>query len=293
MKRIKIMGLCLVAAFAFSAMIASGASAGTYYRCSAHKDGKYSESGCKTLDEKKGKPKGGFELEEAATCVAQKKGKYSEDKCETEDVKKGKGKGSFEKATGLGFTAKTGNAKLATPDLGETDVECSESTTVGEITGGKTDKERVTFTGCQFSGLPCQSAGPESTPSGKSGVIITNELDSKLVDHGEKAGGYLHEEPASGEAWDELISSQNEPYSSEFECSGVVFIKTAGSISGVVTPNSLSTTSTITFNESVGEQALLTEASETGFSGPWSPQLPSIETTVGTVTNEVPMEVKT
>ncbi len=293
MKRIRIMGLCLIAAFAFSAMIASGASAGTYYRCNAHKKGKYSESGCKTLDEKKGKPKGSFELEEVKTCVAQKKGKFADSACTIPDEKKGKGKGSFEKAKGLGFTAKTGNAKLATPDLGPTDVECSESTTVGELTGPKTDKERVRFTGCQFSGLPCQSAGPESTPSGESGVIDTNELDSKLVDNGEKAGGYLSEEPAPGEAWNELISSQNEPYSSEFECSGVVFIKTAGSISGVVTPNSLSTISTSEFNASVGEQALLTEASSTGFSGPWSPLLPSIETTTATVTNEVPIEVKT
>ena len=153
----EVWGSRLVAAFAFSAMIASGASAGTYYRCNAHEDGKYSESGCKTLDEKKGKPKGSFELEEVATCVAQKKGKFSDSANATSaDVKKGKGKGSFEKATGLGFTAKTGNAKLATPDLGPTDVECSESTTVGELTGAKTDKERVTFTGCHvlWASLP-------------------------------------------------------------------------------------------------------------------------------------------
>ena len=131
-------GVCLVAMLALGAMLASGAQAGTYYRCNRHTKGKYSESGCKTLDEKKGKPRGSFELEEVKTCVPQKKGKYSESKCETLDEKNGKGKGSFEKSKGLGFAAKTGNLKWAVPDLGPSDIECSESTTVGEITGAKT-----------------------------------------------------------------------------------------------------------------------------------------------------------
>ncbi len=286
-------GVCLVAMLALGAMLASGAQAGTYYRCNAHKKGKYSESGCKTLDEKKGKPKGGYELEEVKTCVPQKKGKYSESKCETLDEKNGKGKGSFEKSKGLGFAAKTGNLKWAVPDLGPSDIECSESTTVGEITGAKTARERIRLTGCQSAGLPFQSRGPDSTPSGESGVIVTNELDVRLIDHGEKAGGYGGREPAEGEAWEEIVSAEHQPYIAEFEQSGLVFERWSGALSGVVTTNNLSTTSTTEFSELQGEQALLAEASSTGFEGPWSPLLPMTITTTATVRNEVPIELKT
>jgi hypothetical protein len=62
MKRIRLAGLCLVAGFAFSAVVgASVAQAAEYGQCVAKKKGKYAEAKCETLDEKKGKPKGKFE----------------------------------------------------------------------------------------------------------------------------------------------------------------------------------------------------------------------------------------
>jgi hypothetical protein len=289
MKRKSMFGLCVVAAlaaFAISAMAASSASAGTYYSCQAKKKGKYTTGTCLTL----AKPnKGKFEKLPVSTCVAKKKGKYTTGTC-TVLAKPNKGK--FEKVAGPKFTATTGPAELTTPAFGAGAVKCKASSTVGEITGAKTDTERVTFTGCEFEGLPCESAGENSTPSGKAGVIITNLLDSKLIDHGEKgpSGG----EPAVGEVWDNLISSEHEPYSSEFNCAGVVFLRTAGSISGAYTAGSvnvLSATSTLLFEKGKGEQDLETEAlTESGWIGP----APSNEQVPGgaTVTTTPAVEVR-
>jgi hypothetical protein len=307
MKRIKIVGLCLVAVFALSAMIAaSGAQAGTYKICIEQKKGFYGNSTCSGEKvEKKGKPKGTWELIPLSTCIPQKHGFYSDSGCSVLDEKKGKGKGSFEKTKGLKFKDAGGPAKLATPGLGPNDVECTSSTSEGAFTGAKTATDRVKFVGCTFSGLPCQSAGPRGTASGESGVITTNLLDANLLDEGEKGNGGK-DTVAPGEVWNQLVSSEHEPYQAEFECSGVVFIKTGGSIAGKVVSalNSLTTSQEQEFEVGVGEGALTTEASEHGFGGSglseyyeqpgtvniWSPALPSEEHAgTATITTERPV----
>ena len=295
MKRIRIVGLCLVAVFALTAVIASSAQAGKYYKCSAVKKGFYSESGCKTRDEKKGKPKGHFELTEFKTCVAVKKGFYSESGCKTLDEKKGKPKGHFEKVAPIAFTDTTGEAKLATPAFGENDVECTASTSEGTITGPQTGTDSVSFTGCTLEKHSCESVDlfGNGTPSGKAGVIDTNLLDTKLVDHGEKAGGYEHKEPATGEVWNEVISSEHEPYSSEFICNGEIILRTHGSVSGVASPVNAapSTTGEVKFAVGEGEQALLTEV----FNGTEffpSGGAPSSEETTSTIKFASPLTVK-
>ncbi len=124
MRRIRIAGLCLVAVFALGAMVASAAQAVTetqkhveYGRCAnvGKKMGKYSDTNCKTLDEKKGKLKGSYEWSEALpTCayVGKKKGKYSESDCITLDEKKGKLKGSYEKEPGAKITTSSGSSAI-------------------------------------------------------------------------------------------------------------------------------------------------------------------------------------
>jgi hypothetical protein len=259
----------------YSAMAASSASAGTYYWCVAKKKGEYTGSTCAT----KAKPKKGkFELEPITSCVATKKGEYTNASCTTLAKPK---KGKYDQVSGPHFTVSTGEAVLSTPDLGSGAVKCKASTGEGEITGAKTSVERATFSGCEFEGLPCESAGPNSTPSGASGVIITNLLDGKLIDHGEKgpSGG----EPAVGEVWQELQSSEHEPYQTEFNCAGVVFLRTQGTISGVYTPasvNTLSTSAELLFEDGKGEQDLDSEAlGESGWVGPF----PSNEQIIGGV----------
>jgi hypothetical protein len=292
MKRKSMFGLCVVvalAAFAISALAASSASAGTYYTCQAKKKGKYTTNACTTL----AKPgKGKYEKLPLSTCVAKKKGKYTTSSCTTL-AKPGKGK--FEKVAGPTIKSTTGEAVLTTPDFGSGAVKCKASTGTGEITGAQTGTDRVTFTGCEFEGLPCESAGENSTPSGKSGVIITNLLDSKLIDAGEKGPSGLS--PATGEVWQSLTSSEHEPYQAEFNCDGVVFLRTIGTISGVYTSGSvnvLSTTSKQLFEEGKGEQDLLTEVKSPETGGKFIGPAPSNEQVLGgaTVTSSIAVETR-
>jgi hypothetical protein len=309
MKRNSILGLCLVSMLAvlgLSALGASSASAGTYYWCAkteVKKTGNYTESKCVTVAGKTKKGvftashKGEFEISPVTNCVKQKKGEYTESACATKSAKAKKG--TFELTSGRKYTAVGGAASLATPDFGPGDVKCKANTATGEITGPTTDVDRVTFTGCEFEGLPCESAGPKSTPSGKAGVIISNLLQSKLLDNPEKVtiinqkGEPESVGPAAGHVWNDLFSTEKEDYSSEFNCGGVVFLRTKGQDAGeyeASSLNHLSKTSETKFEAGVGAQGLLTEVlTEAGWAGP----APSIEEAgVSTATNESEIEVR-
>jgi hypothetical protein len=141
MTRIRIMGLCLVAAFTISAAAAVSASASepAIYECVKQTGGKY-EKKCVT-----GKGKGGYELKEGF----------------------GKGK----KITGT-----SGVATLHTPAADNTEITCASSKDEAYLNSTKTeDKIKVTYAGCQLAGLKC-TGGPKA----KTGDIITNELKGTL-----------------------------------------------------------------------------------------------------------------
>ncbi len=309
MKRTSILGLCLVsvlAVFGLSAMGAASASAGTYYWCREavpKKSGEFTEAKCATIAGKTKKGvftpshKGAFEKVPVSNCVAQKKGEYTNSSCTTKSAKAKKG--TFEITSGRKYTASAGAAALATPAFGPGDVKCKASTTVGEITGATTDTDQVTFTGCEFEGLPCESAGPNSEPSHKAGVIVTAHLTSKLIDNPEKVTIINQKDepesvgPAAGHVWNDLTSLEKEDYSSEFNCGGVVFLRTKGQDAGEYTTaslNQLSTSSQTEFEAGVGAQGLLTEVlTEAGWAGP----APSIEEAgVATTTTESEIEVR-
>ncbi|HLM86089.1 MAG TPA: hypothetical protein VK272_07880 [Solirubrobacteraceae bacterium] len=266
MKRISIVGLCLVAAFALSAIVAGGAQAGTanWFKCASVKKGEFTNNTCTTKASKKGKGK--FELQKLSSCISVKKGEYTNNTCTTKASKKGKGK--FEKVALPTISATTGTAKLATPAFGSGKVECKGSTAAGQITSSDTATEQVKFTGCQLEGKECTSfegPGGDGTPSGEAGVILTNVLDLTLVGHGEKAGGHLHLEPASGEAWSEIVGTKNGvgtgAFSSEFVCGGEVVLHTNGSVSGVDSGvnGPVTTTNETKFALGLGEEGLLTQ----------------------------------
>ncbi|MGD0452152.1 MAG: hypothetical protein ABSB69_01020 [Solirubrobacteraceae bacterium] len=229
-----------------------------YGQCVAQKDGNYADGNCQTVAEKKGVPdhKGKYEWVPgpAATCVAQKKGEYTNSSCTTKSVKARKG--TYEKTPGPVFTSTTGPVTLETAALGVSQVTCAASTATGEVTGTSTGTERITLTGCEASGKKCTSEGPNGTPSGKAGTIVTNLLRTRLLG------------PVSGQVWIELASSEHEPYLAEFGCEGKLY-RTRGSLSGVQSGdvNVSSLTSTTRFSVEEGkeaEQALFTALSETG-----------------------------
>jgi len=290
MTRIRLVGICLVAVLSFSAVaLASGAQAAEYRWCRAvKKTGNFTESGCRTVAEKKGKPdhKGGWEAKPVEACEAQKKGEYTTNTCTVKSAKAKKG--TFEKTTGRTFTD-PGSAKLTTPAFGPGGVECTASTTAGELIGPRAGIEQVTFTGCEYAEFKCESAGPNSTPSGVPGEIITNLLDSLLIGSPEtltwlNAQTDLTETsgPVVGEAWTELSSGEHEPFLFEIDCGGVAFLRTQGEVSGPIVPLGWTNTTMQTFAANMGAQGLLTEM-EPG-SG-WTPPggEPSTETTTETI----------
>ena len=131
MKRIRMVGLCLVAVFALGAIVASAAQAAgpEWGRCTAQKKGKYLEGNCQ--QKAPAKEKGGVTtyngkyewvslVEEEAKhggpwCGAQKKGNYTDPACTIVSEKKGvpNHKGHFEKY-GPYFTGVGGSGFLNT-----------------------------------------------------------------------------------------------------------------------------------------------------------------------------------
>ncbi len=143
MKRMKIVGLALVAIFAMSAFAASSALA----------------------------------LPEVGRCVAKTGGKYTDSNCTVKSVK-GNGTHEFVKgAEKVGFTSAGGIGILE----GASNVECKAQTATGQYdldNGAIKGVEKVvsTFTGCSIPtfGIPCNSAGQPS------GTIQTKTLAGNL-----------------------------------------------------------------------------------------------------------------
>jgi len=179
MKRIRLIGLCLVVAVAVVAVAATSASAAEYGQCRELnknttpkvKHGKYEDSNCQKLYMKKGKveEKGNFEWYGGppANCIPLKKGNYTESKCEKEAEKKGKPvehKGTYERQ------ACSPNCDKYTPSVTGSItlpyVECNAAVAgplaPDELTGPKTGVEDLVFTGCHEEAFPCQNfLGPK------------------------------------------------------------------------------------------------------------------------------------
>jgi len=113
MRRFKVVGLCFVAAFAFSAIAASSALAGEYGNCAKAKGGKYSDSAC--------------------TVVASPAGS---------------GKYNWVSAAGAKDTSKSKAASLKSA-AGE--ITCKKSKGTSEILGFQRNKETTTFEQCELS----------------------------------------------------------------------------------------------------------------------------------------------
>jgi hypothetical protein len=142
MKRMRILGLAILAVFALGAIVASAASAVEpgWYECAKNKESGKLEKGCA----KEG-GKGGYE------------------------VKPGIGKGKA-------FKGKGGEAKLHTaiPGKGDIPVECAGFKDEGHAALPNLQVKVVAkFSKCKFAGLPCQSGT-------KSGEIVTNSLAGEL-----------------------------------------------------------------------------------------------------------------
>lgn len=193
MRRMKMMGLCLVALFALTAVAVSSASAAepAFYEC--HKltakpyTGKYTDKACTkeaTAEEK----------------AAGKKNKY--------ELQEGIG------AKGKGFKGKGGAATLHTPAVAG-EVVCKSFGDSGTITTPTTEGKVISeFKTCESLKKKCAS------PGAKAGTIKTNALKGTLgyINKAKKEVGVLLE-PESGSVL------------AEFNCEGLEIV-TTGSVIG-------------------------------------------------------------
>jgi hypothetical protein len=285
MKRISIAGLCLMAVFAFGAVVASSAMAtetAEYGQCLALKKGEYTTGTCTTKSSKPHKGKYEWYPGKPATCIAMKKGEYTTNTCSTKSSKPHKGK--YEKEPGSKFTSTTGPGELETPALAGP-VKCKKSKGSGEITGVKTGTDQTTFEECETNSKPCQSGVT-------TGVIVTQPLETTIIGHSDT--GFGSGKPVAGEVWTQFSGvGGSSAYSSEFECTGTGKVRTHGWVDAKTTPlDIMGTSSTFEFANGIGEIGVLLTEAETG-SG-WSPAggAKSIETLKGTDTTEAKIETR-
>jgi hypothetical protein len=196
MKRIRIVGVVLVAVVAMSAIVAASASAAApeYLIC-----GKAAKSG-KTYT-----------------------GKFTGKTCEASSKVETGGKYELAPWTAAKKTAfKNTNGKsvltVYIPGVGTVgDTECAKGKGVGQVTGPNTGTTVVTFEKCESSGKTCTSAGA------KKGDIVTQTLDTKLVaiSGGSGVGNEIKGAGPGGE-------------SAAFDCEGEE-LTTTGAVTGEVT----------------------------------------------------------
>jgi len=182
MKRMRIMGLCLVAVFAFTAFAASSAFAlPEFARCQANLNGKYKDSNCN------------------------EKAKTIESEEQFELVK------TYEK---VGFTSAGGAGVLET-EAG-TRIECTAQSASGKIdvdlgsTGKQLPSKQVESVVAKFNGCALPLIGAKCNSAGSAeGEIITKELEGEL--------GYIKK--ATKEVGQRLTPTIKKGKFAEFECS--------------------------------------------------------------------------
>jgi hypothetical protein len=199
MTRIRIVGLCLVAAFAIMAVASAGASAAApeYLVCA------------KTAKNAEKKYTGEYTDKLCSSKSATHEGKYELE--------------SWEHAKKLGFKTKSGTGTLdvyipGTGVVGTT--TCAKSKDVGTITGAKTATDVVLFEKCESSGKQCTGDQPGTKP----GDIETYTLDETLFASAESKTGVAEEVKGGGPGGE----------SAAFDCEGEE-ISTTGAVSGEVT----------------------------------------------------------
>jgi len=227
MRRIKIVGACLLAVCAIGVLAATSASAFVREapevgRCIKHAGGHWKDGGCKT----------------AAKVASEQKFEWYPAYGEAEN-------GETKLAEKLKFTSvsKEGTLIQLTTVTGE-GIGCKKQTALGEATGPKTLKTyNVVFSECAETGQKCTSTNPKAE---KTGEIKVKELNGLL---GIEKFGETHAKdkvanlfkPVSGEVF------------TEFECGGIP-VKVHGEVMNPLKSNSMKSVLTVKFTASKGKQ---------------------------------------
>jgi hypothetical protein len=240
MKRMRIMGLGLIAVFAVAALVAASASATAprFGRCLAHAEGLFTDGNCKTLAKTAGEGK--FEFYPAFG-----KAHNGEEKKVVKGGYKSEAIGSSEHRIVLEGTGE----KIGT----KTEVECKKQTSDGTITSDTTaSAEHIVYTGCESSKIGCNSTG--ASP----GEIKVEPLTVTL---GLEAIGYNKEkhieEPAKDKAAQDFTPKSGTKIV-EFTCATAlhVIVESLGG-RGILAPaktNAMINAATVKFNGTGGGQ---------------------------------------
>jgi hypothetical protein len=260
---IRSIGLGVLAAYALAAGAAAGAQAAAYGQCVAQKKGSYTEGNCRTLSRSKrgtANHRGQFEWRPGAppSCirVAHKHGNFADPACST--PAKRAGAGFYETAPGPALRSEAFVVTIATPSLAN-DVECEKELITGEIIGAEKELQNIILMGCKTIGAEPVVC---STKHQRQGTIVTPQLETTLIAHGETGPG--GREPAPGEVWTELSgTAANKGEIAEFSCGGSGPYRLSGSMSGRTSNcvNVMTTVRLVTYDEGSGEQNILTEFS--------------------------------
>jgi hypothetical protein len=258
MNRMKMMGLCLAAMFAFSAIIVSVAQAGEF-----------------------------------GNCVKQKKpavGKYINAEC----TKEGAAKTTYEWVSAKGEkSTDTTKATVWSSALGKITSKKSKGT--DEITGWQTDTAETTFEGWVWEATKgkCENLSEYTGKTPYSGKV-TFYNHTELIDHGTIGPSGL--EPKEGEVWDEFAPLEGSPvfpYDAYYICEPGVIFRTVDTISGVVEKVNAkpSKAGEDKFAEGLGEQDLQTEYSENGGEA-FSSTGPNVEATTAKIKWNSDVEIR-
>ncbi len=209
MKRIRLIGLCLVAVFAFSVLVASAAqAAGPEYA-----------KGCEKAKKETVEYKVGTKTKKKSVYT----GKFTEKKCVAEapagkyrEEGKPEGKYELESAVGVKITTSTGPVTLYYRGGEYPVVGCASSTGEGEITYPNLREGNVTFKGCKSASLgACKSegAGAEEIKAAISSSLILYEGKAMSGFVGSRLAftcGHYYLEATEGEALGAVSGNINE-----------------------------------------------------------------------------------
>ena len=217
MKRMRVLGLCLVAAFAIGAVVTSGALAAAspeFGRCKAKAGGKFKNSGCTLLAKSATEEK--FEWEKT---LAKNK-----------------------------FKAKQKAETIATLEtVGGTKITCTSEENAGAEYNlpKKVSKIVAEFSGCETSKIPCNSVGE---PSGK---ITTHSLSGLLgVEKLFVKEGKIEESKNKLEV---QLRAESGGALANFTCSTIT-VEVKGCVAHPVSSGKMLLTATEKFTASKGEQ---------------------------------------
>ncbi|HXB16417.1 MAG TPA: hypothetical protein VNV44_11825 [Solirubrobacteraceae bacterium] len=263
----------------------SGAAGPHYGRCVAQKGGNYVDPGCSSLKMVKGKPvehagKYEFVAGPAPTCVPVKKGEYTDSGCTAKSTKPHKG--TFEKAGGAGYAISGGAVTLESGGAGLA-LHCTGAAGQGLVTGTNAGTAQLALSGCESHGEQCTSEGANSKPSGQSGTIDTNALDTRLL-------GPVTPRGESSQVWNEFVSGEHQPYLAEFGCGSALY-RISGSVAGIERGDIgvMTSSSTLEFEPTGGEQAGVAEASTDG-GKTWGAPSPAVA--AATLTNAYASQIE-